>query len=120
MSEHNEEKCLDQHPAKMQSPRSDGLSGGVWIEPLSPDSASQKREYSGRPPETFGISIAYDHAMGTRVIKPNARKPAIGGLFANSRRFRKIPHWVAGEAVLIASVSERPQDKIDEVYWGPI
>jgi hypothetical protein len=86
----------------------------------SPDSASQKREYSGRPPETFGISIAYDHAMGTRVIKPNARKPAIGGLFANSRRFRKIPHWVAGDAVLIASVSERPQGKIDEVYWGPI
>jgi hypothetical protein len=118
MSEHNEEKCLDQHPAKMQSPRSDGLplSGGSLVSGLG----FPKREYSGRPPETFGISIAYDHAMGTRVIKPNARKPAIGGLFANSRRFRKIPHWVAGDAVLIASVSERPQGKIDEVYWGPI
>ncbi|MDR6303394.1 hypothetical protein GGQ85_001077 [Nitrobacter vulgaris] len=37
-----------------------------------------------RQPETCGISIAYDHEMGARRRKLNARKPAIGGLFVNS------------------------------------
>jgi hypothetical protein len=120
MSEHNEKSVWTNIPRKCNRRDPMDCPAAVWIEPLSPDSASQKREYSGRPPETFSISIAYDHAMGARGRKPNARKPAIGGLFANSRRFRKIPHWVAGDAVLIASVSERPQGKIDEVYWGPI
>jgi hypothetical protein len=41
----------------------------------------QKREYSRRRPETFGISIAFDRKGMARRRKLNAQKPAISGPF---------------------------------------
>ena len=56
-------------------------SGGSRDRTMSPVSASQKREYSGRQPETFAVSSASNHEMGRTEVKAERTKPAIGGAF---------------------------------------